>query len=437
MKLNKRQAFFAVVLVLLVIGLLEMTLGLLAFVSPRVDRLLTSPRTLNAIPSGVPDARLGLRPNPAYPGHDRKGFRNLEVPAKAHIVALGDSQTYGTWVEPEDAWPRQLESMTGKTVYNMAYGGYGPTHSLTMWDEAIALSPKIVIEAFYAGNDLFDSFNHVYNQGQLPGLKSSDPQLQASVREAEQSEPIAKRVSRMFQMGTTPVAVDEEATSVTRDGFSPRRLLSQHSKIYGLLRRARYESTRLVNKSNNITQEKWEMEKAHAEAHPAYCQVFSDGQFKTVFTSEYRLSALDLGDPRIAEGLQISLRAIQRMHGFAAARNIRFLVVLIPTKEAVFRQLWQNPSISYRSLIENEERVWRITRDFLEHNGIEYLDSLPVLREQLATGIQPYQISHDGHPNKHGHKAIAKLVAAHLESSKTSQAQAEQDAAADADKPRR
>jgi hypothetical protein len=193
----------------------------------------------------------------------------------------------------------------------------------------------------------------------------------------------------------------------------------------------------LIKKPNNTPQDEWETAKAFAAAHPAYCQVFSDGQFKTVFTSEYRLSALDLGDSRIVEGLQISLRAIQSMQGLAAAKNIRFLVVLIPTKEAVFHQLWQHPSVSYRRLIENEERVWRMTKDFLEHNSIEYLDALPVLREQLAIGIQPYKVSYDGHPNEHGHKTIAKLVAAHLESPKTSQTQAEQDAAADADKPRR
>jgi hypothetical protein len=425
MKLNKKQAFFAAVSVLLVFGFLEATLGLLAFVSPRVDQLLGAPGTPNTIPHTVPDERLGRRPNPAYPGHDHKGFRNPEVPAKVHIVALGDSQTYGTGVKREDAWPRQLESMTGETVYSMAFGGYGPTHSLILWDEAIALSPKIVIEAFYAGNDLFDSFSHVYNMGQFPELQSSDPQLQATVREREQSESIANHVSRMFKMGTTPVAIDEEATTVTREGFFPWRLLSQHLKVYGLLRRARYEGNRLVNKSNSTSQGEWERAKAFAKMHPAYCQVFSDRQFKTVFTSEYRLSALDLGDPRIVEGLQISLRAIQRMHELAAARNIRFLVVLIPSKEAVFRQLWQNPPINYLSVIENEERLWRIAKNFFGHNGIEYLDSSPVLQEQLAIGIQPYQVSRDGHPNEHGHKAIAKLVAAHLELPKTSQTQAE------------
>ena len=384
----------------------------------------------------MPDARLGHRPNPIYPGHDSKGFRNLAVPAKADLVALGDSQTHGTLsVAAEDAWPRQLESMTGKTVYSMAFSGYGPAHSLVLWNEAVALSPQIVIEAFYAGNDLFDSFNLVYNRGQLPELKSPDLQVQARVREAEQSEPIEKRVVGMFRMRDIP-AVDEEATAVTRDGFSLRGLLSQHSKLYGLLRRARYESTRLIQESNNTSRDQWEEAKAFAAAHPAYSQVFSDGQFKTVFTSEYRLSALNLGDSRIAEGLQISLRAIQRMHKLAAAKNTRFLVVLIPTKEAVFHPLWQHPSKSYRSLTENEDSVWRITKDFLEHNSIEYLDALPALRQQLMTGIQPYQVSRNGHPNAHGHKAIAKLVATHMESPNSSQTQAEQDAAADADKSR-
>lgn len=426
MKINKGRDFFAGVLVLgVVIGVLEITLGLLAFMSPRVDWLLSFELV-------IPDARLGIRPKPGVPRHDRSGFRNLEVPATATIVALGDSQTYGTGVAPEDAWPRQLESMLVKTVYSMAYGGYGPTHSLVLWDEAVALLPKIVIEAFYVGNDLSDSFDLVYNQGQLPDLKSPEPRLQASVREAEQSDPIRKRVSRIYSMRSIPVATDKEATDVAL-----WRLLAQHSRLYGLLHRAWYESRRLINTPNNTPQEQWEAAKAFAEAHPAYCEVFSDGQFKTIFTSAYRLVALDPGDPRILEGLQISLRAMQRMHELAATKNIRFFVVLIPTKEAVFRQLWQNPSASFRRATENEERVWRITKDFLEQNGIEYLDALPALREQLMTGVQPYQVSHDGHPNEHGHTAIAKLVAAYLASSKTSQGQAEQDAAANAYKSHR
>jgi len=300
----------------------------------------------------------------------------------------------------------------------MAFGGFGPVHSLILWDEAVALQPKVVIEAFYAGNDLWDAFNLVYNWKQLPELRSPDPTLQAGIRKAEQSESIANRANKIHKTALEKpnVAVAEESTNTPQNGFIPKRLLSQHSKIYGLLRRAKYEFLYWVQKRNNSTRETWKREKAFAEAHPESYQIYDDGQLQTIFQSEYRLSVLNLGDPRIAEGLDISLKAIKKMHQLAASRNIRFLVVLVPTKETVFRDLWKHPSTSYRGLIENEERFWAITKDFFTSNGIEYLDSLPVLQKQLALGIQPYPDSPDGHPNEHGHMAIAKHVASRLRS---------------------
>jgi hypothetical protein len=135
---------------------------------------------------------------------------------------------------------------------------------------------------------------------------------------------------------------------------------------------------------------------------------------KLFLQAKYRLLALNLEDPRIAEWLQISLRVMHKMNEYTIAMNIQLIVLLISTKEMVFRKLWQNPSTSYSSLTENEEHFWRTTKDFLEQNGIKYLDPLPALQEQLMAGIQPYPVSNDGHPNKHGHRAIAKLVAAYL-----------------------
>ena len=158
----------------------------------------------------------------------------------------------------------------------------------------------------------------------------------------------------------------------------------------------------------------WEKAKAFSEEHSEYCQVFDNGRHRTIFTSEYRLSALNLNDPRIAEGKNIALQAISKIKQLAMEKNIKFIVVLIPTKELVFQKLWSNPSYAYHSLIENETSFWKLTKDFLERNGIEYVDALPALREQLVSGIQPYPVSHDGHPNKHGHKAIANLIATYL-----------------------
>jgi lysophospholipase L1-like esterase len=417
MKLSTRKnVVFAVCTPVLTIGLLEILLGLLAFVSPRVDSLLKEPILLRP---WISDTRLGVRGNLAYPGHDRKGFRNVGVPAKAYLVALGDSQTWGTGVDSKDAWPKQLGSMIGETVYSMALPGYGPTQSLFLWDEVVGLSPEVVIEAFYVGNDLYDSFHHMYNRPlppesienkvQLAELKSSDPELEAGIRKAEQYGSIKKREEVLFGAHNSIPS-------------PPRRFLSQHSNIYGLMRRAKVEIVRWLkarDKDNETPEKEWETEKAFAESHPACCEVFSDGHFKTVFTSGQRLLGLNLEDARIAEGLRVALRAMKRMHELAIASNTRFVVLLIPTKERVFQQIWHTPSMNYRSLIANEERTWSITKNFLAHNGIEYLDALPSLRGELAVGIQPYKISRDSHPNEYGHKAIAKLVAAFLKSSNT------------------
>src|SRR5262249_26024258 len=152
-------------------------------------------------------------------------------------------------------------------------------------DEAISLHPKIIIEAFYAGNDLYDAFNIVYNGAQLPDLKSPDPRTQESVEKAEISEPIQERISRIGGMGATDIQSDTDIRLMP----AFRRWLSHHSKIYGFVRRTRYELTRL----STAHQTDWENAMAFAEAHPEYCEIFSNGDLKTVFTPQYRLSALN------------------------------------------------------------------------------------------------------------------------------------------------
>jgi lysophospholipase L1-like esterase len=118
-----------------------------------------------------------------------------------------------------------------------------------------------------------------------------------------------------------------------------------------------------------------------------------------------------LTDVRIAEGLKVSLRAIQAMHDLATAQRIKLIVVLIPTKEYVFRDVQHKLSKDYAVLVENEEQLWREAKDYFDHHGIEYVDALPALHEELANHIQPYPSTQDGHPNHRGHRAIAQAVA--------------------------
>lgn len=417
MKLTKKRVAFTGLAVLLVLCFFEVALSFLALMSPRVERLLSSPYAAPLIL----DPQMGQRPNPEFPGHDDRGFRNPKVPNQSDIIGLGDSQTYGTGVNPEDTWINQLGLMVGQTVYSMAVPGYGPAHSLMLLDKAITLQPKIILEGFYAGNDLYDAFNLVYNHGQLVELKSSDLQVQENIRTAEEFESIRDHVTNVFTMGGTTYRDEKKHDAVPPKTFAPQVLLSQHSKTYGFLRRTTYELPRIASRYQDSGDapplDPWEGAKTFAQAHEAYCQVFDNGQFKTVFTSESRFSALNLNDPRISEGHKISLRSIEKMHERAAEKNIQFIAVLIPTKEFVFQEMWRNPSTSYHDLTENEITFWTITKNFLKDRGIEYVDTLPALRETFISGHQPYQVSQDGHPNAHGHRAMANHVAAYLKES--------------------
>jgi hypothetical protein len=99
------------------------------------------------------------------------------------------------------------------------------------------------------------------------------------------------------------------------------------------------------------------------------------------------------------------------MHRRATAAGARFVVLLIPTKESVFRPVVREPAGAYARLVDSEERMWKAARDFFDRSGIAYIDALPPLQARLREGVQPYPVSHDGHPNADGHAAIAAAVA--------------------------
>ena len=396
-----RRAGLGIAALTLTVAAMEILLTLVTLVSPKAAALLAPP-TSQASPT-IPDVRLGHRPNPAYPGHDAKGFRNPSVPEAVDIVALGDSQTYGSGVEGDEAWPARLQALSGYRVYNMAFGGWGPTHSLVLFDEALAMKPRLIIEAFYGGNDLYDAFNMVYNRGQLPEFQNPSADVREAVRAAERSQPLAVTVSRLYQAG-----------DLYPQHSTVRSFLAMHSKIYGLLRAIWYETQqRLVS---DVPAAAWNDAKARAAAapDPTTFEIFEEGERRTIFNSSYRLTGLDLDDVRIGEGLRIALAAIDRMSERAESEGIGFLVILLPTKQQVFRPFVARPSPSFESLVHNEDQMWTTAGAHFAERGIDFIDTLPSLRQQLASGPQPYAATHDDHPSPAGQVAIAKAIDAGL-----------------------
>ncbi len=123
-------------------------------------------------------------------------------------------------------------------------------------------------------------------------------------------------------------------------------------------------------------------------------------------------------DPRIEEGLKIALSAIDHMNARLKLAGIPLLVLLVPTKELVFKSVVPLDDVQswefYGSLIENEEEVWRRTKVSLKDLDIQYIDALPVLQTLIQDGVQPYPVSWDGHMNVIGHRAVADLVRSNI-----------------------
>jgi hypothetical protein len=400
-----RKWLFRVFLAGFVILICELILYFLSWVSPRVNDLLspTGPAPISMV---IEDEELGHRPNPGYPEHDDWGFRNREVPERAFLVVLGDSQTYGVGVSRNQAWPQQLGKIIGRTVYNMAFGGYGPAHNLIYWEDALSLQPKLVMVTFYAGNDLFDSYNLIYNGDVLRDMRAVDSKL---IEELSKAEALANRVT-----GPATIVSSRESKRPLPHGFL-REFTIKYSKLYGMLRTSKRVFSKLHDALSNQTNEKrWLLQKKEALEIPDHGFVIESDKFRTILTPKYRLRVLEQSDPRIREGLRISLEVIQQMHRKAKELGVEFMVVLIPTKELVFlplvEKVWSDIPESYTQLVTNEEMARRTTKEFLEKSSIPYVDTLMSLRQCLERGSQPYQASRDGHPNRIGHRAIAEQI---------------------------
>ncbi len=387
-----KDVVFLLFLFLGTIILMEAVLHAVCLIYPKAEGLLSSRTGLH-----VPDAKLGMRPTPNFPEHDARGWRNKQTAGNPEIVALGDSMTYGVWARREDAWPQQLQRMGGSRTYNMAYGGYEPIRYLILADEALGLKPKLVIEAVYAGNDLWEAYESVYAEGRLPELRTID-------------EALLKQFS----------AKDKELSvcEVSRDRFEPQRgvkdFLGRYSKIYAIL---------WLFKAMAMPDHTWPWFwiKYQATRFPPW-EVFEYEGIKTILTPSYRLLALDGTDPRIREGLRLSLEAIKRTNERLSEAGVRFLVLFIPTKELVFEPYMKSIKIKdidvCRLLQANEKRVWQTIREYLIDHQIPYADALPALRRSVEAGKNPFLTNHDAHPNAEGHEALAITVLSEIKQRK-------------------
>lgn len=328
-------------------------------------------------PKTLYDEALRYRIEPNSGAHDSWGYRNKKVPKTAKIVAIGDSHTYGISATASDSWPSALEEMTGEQTYNLGLGGYGPAEYLYLMKEnALKLSPEIIIAGFYLGNDLKDSFTAVY------------------------SVPVWKDLRNPAFSYTENENKNTEEDSLTE-------WLSGHSVIYRIV-------------SSSFIGDNLRHQRRLSKGEDIPMLNLPEYGISTGFTPDRRLKGLDLSNPEVREGLRLTLDFFNNMKRIANENKIDFLVVIIPTKETVYSDLISQSgelanSYELTKLIQSEEVVNKVVRTYFTDHGIPFVDVLEPMKEAAKTE-QIYPNNFGGHSNKNGYRVIAESISRYLES---------------------
>ena len=384
----RRLVFLRILTILvgLIAGLLAAEAGLRI-----VEKIQLGDQTTAAT---VDDPQLGTRVLPYTTGHDANGFRNASVPAQADIVALGDSQTWGVNVHTDDAWPPQLARLSGRSVYNMGVGGYGPIQYWALTDRALTFSPKVIVVGLYFGNDLYDAYLMTYSRDTYKELRRTQ------VIDELKDDTISARAKYYW---------DEEKNFHNNYGRSSPTgwsfWLREHSAIGRLLNRSGWWP--------GATDVDYEIDRAWAHAYPDRGAVCDTAGIRTVFTTAYRLTGLDLDDPRVGEGLRITKEVLRRTHQKTDQAGVKMLVLLIPTKELVYADLMQREAKltgTYARMVESEKQARHEIETWCNETRVRCVDALPNLQSAIASRQPIYPATTESHPNVAGYRVLATTV---------------------------
>jgi hypothetical protein len=393
------------------IVLAELTLQAAGLISPRVHYYLT-PAWKRVL---VRDPQLGFRMSPFYPGNDRWGFRNESVPKECEILTIGASTTFGFSAPPEKSWPRQLEALTGKKTYNMSCGGYGPVEFMVLLERGLALHPKTIMVEIYPGNDIAESYGSVYLENRFPEYKTTDEATLAQIAEADRKATLPQLAYQLSGQSSVGGRQSIDAIDATGSGGGVRGWLSRHSALYAVAREVSPvisgSSTRSELRDNEAPDDNFEL----AAATPHRVPFSSEPAFRTVFLNpRYCALAYDLTDPRIREGQRIMEMLILRMQEQARANNARLMIVIIPSKAVVYRDLARKHSADlpkdFFDSVASEEQTTATIEDFLKNHQVEFVNPVATLRAAMEERKCLYHETDDNHPNSEGYTVFAEAM---------------------------
>jgi lysophospholipase L1-like esterase len=328
----------------------------------------------------VPDPILRWVMDRSHAEIDADGFRNPGVPETAEIVTIGDSHTYGFNARADEAWPAQLAERSGRTVYNLGMGGYGPLQYLHLVGRALDLRPQWVIVGLYVANDLSD---------------------------------VCRDLLRMeyWRDWASQNGIDTTACGKPTEG--PR--WGERERSLGF----RLQESTALGSLLSVTTRDWRMARKleRGEIRPHQALAVSEPGVKAELklrTIRHVARDMDLDEPRHARALELLTFILAQAKARSDAAGVSLGVLFIPTKYAVFHAYLAERgyplSDEYERLVARERRIVSRLGAQLDAIAVPWADAQPRLERALAERGSPYPIRDDSHPLAPGYRAYAEAA---------------------------
>jgi hypothetical protein len=290
------------------------------------------------------------------------GYRDPLTSGPVHALVLGDSFIFGTGSEHEQTFCEQLRRRTGRPFVNLAIGSYGPAHHVQVLNrDTDRFDAKLALVML--------SLNDVEDCGRF-----QDWHDRRRARGAAGAETV-----------DAPVA--------------HRRSWNRRALDY-VLNRVRATLTYRLVKWNLNPDKVNECFKTSLRHH--------DGALDL----EFNESILSWADPHQGgspRNWELFGKAVTEIKAWSVRRGIPVAVVMVPSKEEVYRDARLRAGGSAR-FDEAFAAMRRRMGDVCEEEGFDFFDLTEPMREHVERTREQVYLCWDGHWNPRGHELAAELT---------------------------
>ena len=330
---------------------------------------------------------------------DDEGFRNARTRDRIDVAALGDSFTDAMTIDAHDGWTSVLERRTGLRVQNYGTAGFGPQQELrVLTDYVVRHRPRVVVLAYFAGNDLFDA--EAFDEFEQSG---------GAVQRAVPGWPIKDVVSRAdtwfvvsaLRAAGTWASRRQSAEAKPIDTAPPRAVAAGPTPVFdrGMFTASVHGQTL-----------RW---------------AFMPPYLSTLTFSERDLAA--------RTGWMLTRHAIADMQHVTRAIGAELVVMFLPFKSQIYLPLVESSMLpaelsralqfylresptppDVAMLMRNRLAQNTLMRRFCHDSGIRFLDTTEALSARVRAGENVY-FPDESHLNETGHRIIADTLAKFLD----------------------